>query len=366
VKDNVQQMMSRVRQKQLIINIPPYLPLDERKLMGVMTVLGEINPNNLGVTLPHEHVLINCIQSWYQPSPIGEAPVSMEILGLLRRNQCINKDNLVLEEKDAIPELMKYKAAGGQSLVELSEDGAGRDPQALKKISAETGLNIVCATGWYLHECHPSYVGRMSVDELSDIMVKELTEGIGDSGIRAGVIGELGTTEPLHPDEKKVLQAAAKAQSETGAALTIHPARKKGEEYVDIIENDAVLDKVYLSHADAEIDLNYHRRLLERGINIEYDLFGLDTAYSDDIYPGAGGVSDNQRADGLIELCKEGYEKNVMISQDTAQKIQLVKYGGFGYAHILQNVIPILKHKGLSEFQIRTIIIENPKRILSR
>jgi phosphotriesterase-related protein len=266
--------------------------------------------------------------------------------------------------------------------VDVTVEGLGRDPSVLKRISVLTGINIICATGWYLHPCHPAYVSKMSVDELSSIMVKDLTQGIGDSGIRAGVIGELGTTEPLHPDEKKVLLAAAKAQGETGVPLTIHPAgydmvpnrpngvrhkcARKGEEYIDIIENDAILEKVYMSHMDGvEIDLDYHRRILDRGINIDYDLWGLDTAYYDDIYPGAWGVSDNQRADALLELCQQGYEKNMMLSHDTAMKMQLAKYGGFGYAHILQNVIPVLKHKGMSESQITAMLVENPKRIFS-
>jgi phosphotriesterase-related protein len=310
-------------------------------------------------------------------------PLSIDMLGLLRRNSSICKDNLILEEKDAAAELAKYKLAGGRSFVDVTVDGLGRNPFALKRISAQTGINIICATGWYLHECHPSYVSEMSVDELSSIMVKELTEGIGDSGVRAGVIGELGTTEPLHPDEKKVLLAAAKAQGETGVPLTIHPAgydmvpnrpdnvrhgcARKGEEYIDIIADEGILGKVYMSHMDGvEIDLDYHRRILDRGISIDYDLWGLDTAYYDDVYPGAWGVSDNQRADALLELCEQGYEKNIMLSHDVAMKIQLTKYGGFGYAHLLQNVVPVLKHKGVSESQIRTMMVENPKRIFMK
>jgi len=340
-------------------------------------------PEDLGVTLPHEHLLINCVESWYQPSPNGELPLTIDMLGSLRRNSSICKDNLILEEEDAIPELSRYKQAGGRSLVDVTVDGLGRDPSALKRISTQTGVNIVCATGWYLQPCHPAYVGKMNVEELSSIMIKDLTEGIQDSGIKAGVIGELGTTEPLHADEEKVLLAAAKAQKETGVPLTIHPAgydvvpnrpdnakhncARKGENYIDIIEKDANLEKVYMSHVDGvEIDLNYHRRLLDRGINIDYDLWGLDTAYYDDVYPGAWGVSDNQRADALLELCQQGYEKNIMLSHDTAMKMQLVKYGGFGYAHILQNVVPVLKYKGLSDSQIRTLMIENPKRIFSK
>jgi phosphotriesterase-related protein len=351
--------------------------------MRVTTVLGEISSEELGITLPHEHLLIDCVASWYQTSPIGELPIAIDMLGPLRRNSSICKDNLILEEKDTVPELAKFKQAGGRSLVDVTVDGLGRNPSALKRISAQTGINIICATGWYLQSCHPAYVSRMSVDELSRIMIKDLTEEIGESDIKAGVIGELGTTEPLHPDEKKVLLAAAKAQGETGVPLTIHPAgydappnrpdnvrhkcARKGEKYIDIIENEAIFEKVYMSHVDGvEIDLDYHRRLLDKGINIDYDLWGLDTAYYDDVYPGAWGVSDNQRVDALLELCAQGYEKNIMLSHDIAMKMQLTKYGGFGYAHILQNVVPVLRYKGMSESQIRTMMIETPKRIFSR
>jgi phosphotriesterase-related protein len=333
------------------------------------------------MTLLHEHILID-ITNWLVVSndPRGrellDAPLSIEILGEIRHRPFSNRDNLVLsDERLAVEELTRYGKAGGRTIVDVTVPGIGRDPLALRRISIDTGLNLVTATGWYVGSAHPSLVRRKSSAELAGIIVKELTEGIGDTGIRAGVIGEIGCSVPYQQDEEKVLRAASRAQTETGAGINIHPGLfdlenkrigKDAMRQLDTVEEEGGdLSKLYLDHCDYTCsDLDYQRRLLERGICLSYDNWGIEI-YVDDFWPGAGVPSDRQKVDAVVELCKEGYDKQLVFSQDVCMKFLLSRYGGQGYGHVLRNIVPELKFRGVSRKQLRNILVENPKRILA-
>lgn len=338
----------------------------------IMTVCGPIPPDKLGITLVHEH-LLDDLSCWFrEPEPskiwIADHPVTMEVLGELRRDCFVSRDNLKLCDIDvAIEELMTFKKMGGGSLVEVTLPGLGRDPQALKKISESTRVNIVCGTGWYIEASHPPYVREKSIEDLTAIIIKELTEGINDTGVKAGVIGELGTSEPLTDNERKVLQAGARAQKETGVPLTFHPYPwgKEANTYLDVIEREeADMSKVYVSHMDFTGDLEYVISILERGLTVNYDAFGADGWTVDSLYPGAGGQSDSSRVAALVELIRLGYEKQLMLSHDVCMKMQLKRYGGYGYAHIQEHIVPALKFRGVTESQINGMLMENPRRIL--
>jgi len=339
------------------------------------------------MTLVHEHLLWDISRVWLA-EPVESSrkryvdkPVSIEDLWVLRREPFISKDNLRLYDANIpIEELKHYKVCGGGSVVCLSVPGVGRDPLAQRRIALETGLNIITSTGWYVVQSHPPEISRMEIDELAEIMVKELTEGIDDTGIRAGVIGECGCSTPLpyHPEEKKVLQAACRAQVRTGVAFTFHPSlwdpnrkahAKAGQAYVELIENEgADLSKFYLSHADTTCsDLDYHRKLLETGMTLSYDCFGRVEGWGDMSRYGIANMrttTDTDRVEALVKLCQEGYDKQIVISQDVCFLIKLKKYGGFGYSHVLEHICPILRNEGLKQRQIRNILEENPKRLL--
>jgi len=228
-------------------------------------------------------VIVDVSCWWKRPieakkKAIAEAPLNLDILGQIRREVCLNKVNLILDSVDyAIEELLRYKKAGGNGLVDVSTEGIGRNPEALRKISTSSKTHIICSTGWYLQISHPTFVRRTDERELTEIMIRELTEGIAESGIRAGAIGEIGCSNPLHPEERKVLLAATRAQERTGAPLTIHGVDKQGK-ILEIIENRMVPQKTYLSHMDyADLsgeDLNFEKRIMDKGINILYDRFG--------------------------------------------------------------------------------------------
>lgn len=350
----------------------------------VETVWGPIVPNDLGVTLMHEHIFCNISRYFIQSKEvlkmsIAHTPVSIENLGTLRRDPMVSHDNLtILDEETQIREVSWFHRYGGKTIVDLSCIGLTRDPVALRRVSAATGLNIVAATGFYVQVFHPPYVKKKAVDELKEIMVKEIEEGIDGTSVKAGVIGECGCSNPVpyHPDERKTLVAAARAQKETRVALTVHPsiideAKKdgsamSGEAYIDLIEKEgADASKFYLSHADRTcINLDYHRRLLDRGITLSYDCVGK-FYYFDSTMMGAGGMNDAYRVKALVQLCKEGYDKQLLMSHDICMKTDLRTYGGNGYAHILEHIVPQLRAEGVKEKQIRNMLTENPKRLLT-
>ncbi len=349
----------------------------------VETVKGSLSSEKLGVTLPHEHVLVDLRCNWEKPveaslTHLINAPVSMENLVILKKKRLISKDNLTLDDPEvAIRELRSFTELGGKSLVDLTLPGIGRDPSALKKISEDTGLNIICGTGWYTAVSHPPYIKKKSIDDLCEIMLEELNQGIGNTGVKAGIIGEIGCSLPLHENEKKVLQASARAQKETKAAINIHQwpvdikkkkINKTVGDYLDILHREgADMDKVYVSHIDIflqdsrEKKLDYLKDILNKyDVTIEFDLFGRDYYFLHPLFRG----SDSKGVEALIELCEEGYEKKILISQDVCYKMLLTRYGGYGYTHILGNIVPELKARGITETQINKLLVENPKRIL--
>lgn len=349
----------------------------------IETVRGPISPDEMGITLPHEHLLISTLSWWMEPAeaskkPLVNAPVTMDKLGILRRDPFISMDNLKLYDVDvAVEELKTFRRMGGSTLVDLTLPGIGRDPLALRGISVDTGINILVSTGFYIQKTHPPIVKKKSVDELCEIMVQELTWGIGNTGIKAGVIGEIGCSYPIHPDERKVMKAAACAQKRTGVPFTVHPPLrdvenkrvvKMADKILDLVQKNGVnLEKFYMSHMDLSCeDIDYHKSIMDKyeGVILEYDTFGNEI-YVDSMYPGAGNPSDRERVGAIVELCEQGYEKQLLLSQDICLKISLTKYGGYGYAHILKHIIPEIETKGVTKKQINIMLVENPKRLFT-
>mgnify|MGYP001464778807 FL=1 len=174
--------------------------------------------------------------------------------------------------------------------------------------------------------------------------------------------------------EKKVILAACLAQKETNVPMTIHPALidvkkrngfvKCGLDYIALLKQEKVnLNKFYLSHADRTcFDLDYHKSLLDQGIYLSYDCFGKSDFF-DNAFPGAGGLSDYPRMKALVKLCELGYEKQLLISQDVCFKTSLRRFGGMGYSHFLENIIPNLKTLGLKDSSLKNLLINNPKKL---
>ena len=340
----------------------------------VQTVLGIIDGDSLGITLPHEHLLTDLSAYFVEPTEAGERlrahePISMENLSWIRIHRHSHADDVKLtDEKLAIKEALLYKHAGGKTIVEMSNIGLSRDPLGLVRISQATGLNVVMGSGYYIGLSHLPELATKTERDIAEEIVRDITVGVGDTGVRAGVIGEIGCSTPPQETERKVLRASAAAQRRTGAAINIHPSISDDLvlEIIKILDDSgADLSRTVISHIDImAFRRTTVRRIAEAGCYIEYDSFG----YPGLLPPFEGHFldvpSDMQRVNDIVQLIDEGYLNHILISHDICLKQLCVTYGGYGYAHILCDIVPVMRDKGMSDEQIHTLLVENPKRLL--
>ena len=339
----------------------------------VQTVLGLVPPLELGPTTTHEHLYAD-FSSMYRPaqdspSPeLADAPLALENLGWIRRNYYSNRPNLWLTDLDtAIEEVRKYKKAGGGAIVEATTPGIGRSPDALARISRESGVHIVMGAGFYVGAAHPDDMDARGVEDLAREIAGDIVEGAGGGGIKAGIIGEIGCTWPLAPNERKALAAAAIAQKETGAAISVHPGRHPDAplEILEILANGgADVSRVVMAHLDRTVfEFDALERIAASGCYLEWDLFGNEGSY----YPLAeiDMPSDAQRLDFIRRAVDAGYCDKIVMGHDIFTKHRLVRYGGHGYGHILENIVPKMRRKGFPEDVIRAITVDNPARLLA-
>jgi phosphotriesterase-related protein len=346
----------------------------------VQTVLGLISPEELGITLPHEHCVHDASTWFEEPTASSERllahqPVSLENLGWVRYHPAKNLDNLrLLDERLAIKETLRYKYAGGNSIVDVTSTGLGRDPLGLARISRATGLNIVMGTGYYVEQAVPSGL-ELTEETMAEEMVRDILEGVGKTGIRAGIIGELGMEWPTGNWEKMVLRAAAKAQNQTGAPVSIHLGKSPDSpfEVIEVLSSaGADISRVVLCHVARTIfDHETLVRLAKTGCYIEYDTFSIEgfgesvrMVFSEANPIKADWPSDAQRVNAIMALIDDGFLNQILISSDMCRKHRLWSYGGPGFAHILENVVPLMREKGMPEEHIRTLLVENPQRLL--
>ena len=348
--------------------------MPKSELSGLtQTVNGAVDPRTLGPTMTHEHLLIDFSTMFVEPPEasqkfLAHQKLSMENLGWIRYNWTSNLDNLLLiEEKTALNEAMYYKREGGGTLVDATTIGIGRDPLALSRLARATNLNIIMGAGWYIDKVHPDDMGSRTENDLAKQIIKELTEGINETNVKAGIIGEIGCSWPLTDNERKVLRAAATAQSETGAPILIHPGRDESapNEILEVLaEAGANLERVIMGHLDRTVFSDDTTiEIAKSGCYMEYDLFGNESSHYP--LPGSYMPNDEQRLEKIQLLMNEGFGEKVLVAQDICTKHRLVKYGGHGYHHILQNMIPRMKQKGFSKEEIDNIVTNNPSKILT-
>ncbi len=361
--------------------------MGKEELVGkVQTVMGLIDADSLGVTLPHEHLLKVAKNLLVTPGEADEPelayqPVSLENLNWVHHHYAKNLDNLQLQDEQMmIDEVMFYKRAGGDTIVELTCSSSGRDPLGLMRLARATGLNIIMSTGFF--EIFTGYEASSVVDkteeDLAEHMVTEITVGVDDTGVRAGIIGEIGMAWPLSNIMRRVLRASARAQKHTGTALNIHlplrastslPRQKDHEDVVmEIIQTlddaGADLSRTVISHVDiCCFTADFRRKLAETDCYLEYDCFGVESSLDPD-FCVLDTPNDVQRINELIQLIDEGYLPQILVSCDHWTKHMLRHYGGWGYDHILTTVVPLMRRKGMSDEQIHTLLVENPKRVL--
>ena len=339
----------------------------------VESVTKTLTENELGTVTTHEHVLLD-LTAFYQALPVEgiEDPATQKVemwnLGILSRDCYALKDNLLLDDEQvAIDELNFFKNAGGTTVVDASLDGIGRDPEALVRISKATGLNIIMGTGFYVGETHPKALDDMTDEEIGELMVKELNEGV--NGVKAGYIGEIGISEIFDDKERRVLRAAAHAQKKTGVAINVHinPWTINGLEAVDILLDKGVApEKICVSHIDVENREEYIYALLKKGVYVEFDNFGKEYYIKREVRNSGYGlfVHDIDRVKLLKKMIDDGYLSQILLSCDVCLKNLLHKYGGWGYDHLLTNVVPMMEDEGITNEQIETMLKINPKNWL--
>lgn len=350
----------------------------------VQTVLGPIDAAALGGTMSHVHLTID-ILCWHMPygdpalAKQAEGEFTLANVGKIRRNGLAWRRNLVQDDVElTIREVAEYAKAGGRTLVNVDLPGMGRDVRKLQRIARETGLHVVASTGFYIAACHPPGIADKSVGELADLMVRELTEGIDDTGVRAGNIGEIGLSgmpqDPWQPAEEKVLRAAARAQARTGASLTIHPNAHlliHGEKpvdhfdlYLDVLEKEGCdLGKLYVSHLGLFPDVEIPKRLLRRGVGfVSYDHFGHEE-YCEGIGPGRGFTPDKEEVGLVMQMLEAGHADRILLCAEIGWKTCYKANGGWGYSHVYENILPWLEACGATKAQIQQMMVENPRRL---
>jgi phosphotriesterase-related protein len=337
----------------------------------IQTVLGAVASDAIGITLPHEHLLIDFKVMFAEPpAPADKArsrePVSLANLGWVRQNFNANLDNLrLLDEQVAQDEILLFKEAGGRTVIDPTPTTIGRDPRALARIARATGLNVVMGAGYYVGASHPPDMNRRTVDDLAREMIADLTTGVGDTGIRAGLIGEIGTTYPWTDNEQKVLRAAVSAQRETGAPLMVHPGRHPAMpmELAKLVQKEGGdLRRTIMCHICRTIaDVRAVIDLAQTGIWLEYDLFGMENSFYP-YNPSFDMPNDGGRMAHVLALVAAGHRDQILLSHDIAYKTSLVKYGGYGYHHLLVNVVPRLRAKGMDDAGLTRLLVENPAR----
>jgi predicted metal-dependent phosphotriesterase family hydrolase len=307
----------------------------------VQTVLGPLDPADLGVTLPHEHTQIAL---WHVRD-------RWDYWQLTRDREAI------------LEELGQYRAAGGRSLVDLTVDGVGRDPAWLVDLAEASGLHVVMGSGWYRQAYYPPTldVDRRSVEDLADELVREMEGGVGETGVRPGIIGEIGTDKPwVSAREERVFRAVARAARRTGLAVTTHAVLSPvGLDQLRILEAEgADPSRVVIGHADSYPRLEHWLAIVERGASVELDFLGM--TFTPQERHGEGRVIDLIR-----ELLSRGHAERVLLSQDVCHDSQLRRYGGNGYTYLADTFLPRLREAGVSAAEIETMTVANPRRLLT-
>lgn len=299
----------------------------------IRTVLGDIDAHEAGVTYMHEHLI------GYSTKP-GTEP------------------DLVLDsEEAAAAELRHFHMAGGRTLVEMSPRDYSRSPLAYRRLSLATDVHVVCVTGFIKGASLDPFVENRTVNELADEFIREIQDGIDESGVRAGLLKAGSSKDKITPNEEKVFQAVAIAHRETGASISTHTeAGTMALEQVALLKAAGVPpERILIGHTDRKLDWDYHVAVANTGVTLGYDQFSKEKYYP-----------DHMRVDFIARMVKAGYGGQIAISGDLARRSDLVSYGGGpGYTFILWRIVPWLRKQGLSQQDIDTIFVQTPARLLA-
>ncbi|MGX7727538.1 phosphotriesterase family protein [Rhodococcus sp. 5G237] len=319
----------------------------------VETARGPVPISTLGRALMHEHVFI----------------LNHDLLRGFPRSYGFDED---AEVSKAIKRLDALADAGIDTIVDLTVPGIGRHIPYVRRVAEACKINILVATGYYTFTTLPDFIrfrGKATGDltsYLADLFVDDVVNGIGDTGVRPAMIKCASDEAGITPDVEIVLRAAARASLRTGLPITTHshPASEGGLAQQDIFESEGVdLTNVVIGHSGDTADVDYLRRVMDRGSTVGLDRFGVDL-----------NLTEKERVETVVTLCKEGYAEQIVLSHDAACYLDFVMpdpekmrrlLPNWHFEHIPRRIVPSLLRAGVTEQQVDTMQIENPARILA-
>jgi phosphotriesterase-related protein len=301
----------------------------------IRTVTGDIDARLLGITYPHEHLLTD------PPTEVEDDDLRMGSV------------------EAALQELASFQRAGGRAIVEMTPRDYGRMPEKLRIVSQQSGVHVIATSGWHKDKFSRRWVESRSVNDVADEIIREVEEGIDQTGVRAGVIKAASSLNQITPSEEKSFRAAARANLETGATITTHTeAGTMGLEQIELLKSEGVSpERVIIGHVDRNLDWDYHVALLNTGATMIYDQISKEKYYP-----------DSKRVEFIIRLVAAGYGKQIMLSGDMARRSYWPSYGawgGPGLTYILWRFVPWLVSEGLASDAVEDILIHTPARMLS-
>ncbi|WP_458097869.1 phosphotriesterase family protein [Roseomonas sp. WA12] len=334
----------------------------------VMTVLGPIRPEALGMTLIHEHLL--CDLTAPAARGLGTPEVEITLANVFEVNYrpgAYPGNHHLQDAVVAAQEARLFAEAGGGTIVEVTTGGLLPDPEGLAGIARQSGVNIIMGAGFYTAAYLDADTQALSREAMAEIIIAQLREGTWGSRIRCGIIGEIGCSWPLVPVERRALQAAADAQRRTGAAITVHPGRHPAapHEILDVLQAaGADISRVIIDHMDRTYeDDGEVVALARRGCVVEFDFFGIEMS---NYWMGMADLpSDWMRLRCIRRLFEAGLGDRVTLSHDICTRSRLQHYGGHGYGHLLRNVVPLMRDRQFTEAEIATLLVETPRRLLT-
>jgi phosphotriesterase-related protein len=314
----------------------------------VLTVRGPIPAASLDFILPHEHLGLDSMGHEPEHSPHDHPWEWWDVF---------NDEDVIASELDA------FKQLGGTCVVDLTNRGLGRDPERLRRLAERTELAIVMGAGWYRGRINTpeSFIDRRTVDDLANELIAEFTDGVGSTGIRPGIIGEIGTDGGyLNAQEERVFRAVARAARATGLPITTHAAQSRvGIPQLEMLLEEGVDPaRVVIGHVDSCPYLDYHEELLRLGANIEFDLLGLQFGAVDQ-------AIEPRIIELLVRLLDAGHVERVLLSQSVGMAMQLKAFGGNGYVYLQEVFLDRLRQRGVTDDAIHQMTVLNPRRVLS-
>lgn len=307
----------------------------------IHSATGPIDTNDLGFTLMHEHVL--CLwPPMYQQYP-----------------ELFNREALMT---DAVAKLKNAMNAGVKTIVDLTPIDLGRDPAFIREAAEKSGMQIIVATGLYYQI--PFYFHHRPDQDMTDLFVRDITQGIGQTGVRANVI-KCATEPEMHPMNERVLRASARAHRATGVPICTHtyPANRTGLDQQRVFKEEGVdLSRTVIGHSDDSSDIDYLDQIIQNGSYCGMDRIGLPAPRTDE-----------QRADMVTALVERGYANRITLSHDSSCHIDMIPEGvvdqvlpKWNLTHIPVDIVPMLRERGVSDANIQQMTILNPRTLFAQ